>query len=249
MKINTIAKVLTVMLFVAFLAGTAQLMTGCKPSSGDYGVFDLRSDNPEVPAGTQITASLAGKVVDSATKTGQAGINISLYSTVPALLNKMNSTPDGSFLFKGAAPGTYLLEAAAGSAQFDTATYTVLVNSDGTILPTNISLAVYPKGFSAEKLVDIHGQVTAATSTTAIIPKADVTVELFKVVDTVKQSPAIATAYTQAKGLFLFPQHKPGVYKIKVTAKNGVASDTYDIVINDKGESVPEIPLELILRD
>lgn len=240
---NHNVKLLSFIALVFFLAGIAQLMTGCKPTSGDYGVFDLRSDKPDV-SGSQVTASLSGKVVDSATKTGQAGINVGLYSTAPGLLKKMNSTPDGSFLFKGVSPGTYLLEAAAGSAQFDTATYTVLVNSDGTVLPTSISLAVYPKGFSAEKLVDIHGQVTASTTT---ILEADVTVELFKVVGAVKQTPAIATAFTQAKGLFLFPQQKPGVYKVELS--KAARADVYDIVINDKGESVPEIPLELILRD
>jgi len=241
---NINIKLASLLAFIFILAGMTQFMTGCKPSSGDYGVFDLRSDKPDVPAVPQTTAALSGKVIDSATKTGQAGINVSLFSTAPVFQNKMNSTPDGSFLFKGVVPGTYLLEAAAGSAQFDTATYTIMVNSDGTILPANIALAVYPKGFTAEKLVDIHGQVTASTTT---ILEADVTVELFKVVDAVKQTPAIATAYTQAKGLFLFPQQKPGIYKIELT--KAARKDVYDVVINEKGESVPSIPLELILRD
>lgn len=242
---NHNVKLLSLIALVFFLAGITQLMTGCKPTSGDYGVFDLRSDKPDVPAGAQITASLSGKVVDSATKTGQAGINVGLYSTAPGFLSKMNSTPDGSFLFKGVSPGTYLLEAAAGSAQFDTATYTVLVNSDGTILPTSISLAVYPKGFSAEKLVDIHGQV--ASSTPDVFEK-DVVVSLFRVIDSVPEAEAIATAKTQALGLFLFPQQRPGIYLVRL-AKTGRTGDEYTIIVKNDGTAIPEIPLALVLGD
>lgn len=69
MKNNNI-KLFSLIVMAFLLAGVVQFLTGCQPSSGDYGVFDLRSDKPDAPAGSLITASLTGKVVDSANKTG-----------------------------------------------------------------------------------------------------------------------------------------------------------------------------------
>ncbi len=251
MKNNNI-KLFSLILMVVLLAGVAHLMTGCQPSSGDYGVFDLRSDKPDAPV---ITAVLAGGVVDSATKTGLAGVAVKMFAVDKTLLREMNSVTDGSFLFNNVSPGTYLLETAVGSTQFDTATYTVLVNPDGTILPPNISLVVYPKGFTAETLVDIHGTVTASTTASLIasatlIPEKDVEVELFKAASNAPVGAAIATAKTQAMGKFLFPQQKPGIYIIKLTKPDlpkPDREDSYDLIVKNDGTAIPEIPLELIL--
>lgn len=242
---NTNINLVSLIVLVVLLTGAVQFMTGCQPTSGDYGVFDLRSDSPDAPAGSLITASLTGKVVDNAKKAGQAGVAVRMFAVDKTLLREMSSVTDGSFLFTEVPAGTYLLEAANGSTQFDTATYTVLVNSDGTILPANISLVVYPKGFSAEMLVDIHGQVTA--STTSILEN-DVDVSLFRVVGGVPEATAMATAKTQAKGLFLFPQQKPGVYQI-ILSKPSRPGDTYTLIVKNDGMATPDIPLELVLGD
>jgi hypothetical protein len=239
---KNITGIISLFVFVLLVTLVAQTVTGCKPSSGDYGVFDLRSDNPEKPAAETIKAVVSGKVVDNGSKTGQAGLPVKLFAVDNTLLRQMNSTADGSFLFADVTPGTYLLETAAASAQFETATYTILVNSDASTLPKTISLIVYPKGFSADILVDIHGKVTA--SNTSILEK-DVVVDLHRVVNNVRDAAVLLSATTQAKGLFLFPQQEPGIYDL-VLSKAGL-EDVYRLIINDKGVSVPEIPLELII--
>jgi hypothetical protein len=149
----------------------------------------------------------------------------------------MVTTSAGSFLFGEIEPGSYKLEVAHDSSAFDTATYTVLVNSDGSVLPDSIELKIYTTGFAhQETLVDVHGKVVKLNGDA----ETAVTVTLLD-----NEGAVVKTATTQSLGLFLFPQQKPGVYKIRL--EKGLVSDEYDILLKNDGKTIPELPMELMI--
>ena len=233
---------ITRVLFICVLIFAAQHMIGCKPSSGDYGLFEINpgsSDKPHIPP---LSASVEGTVVVA--DVAKSGIIVRLYDMEDELRNEMETTSAGNFIFNNVTVGFYKLEAGRGSALYDVATYTMLVNTDGSVFPADIQLALLPKG-SSPSAVDVY----AAVMDMAENPLADINVELYR--GKFADGDLVDSAVTQSLGLFMFFQQQPGEYEIRVfDPADPSRVDIYPVRVKTDGTTTLALSENIIvLRD
>ncbi|MFZ2960097.1 MAG: carboxypeptidase regulatory-like domain-containing protein [Candidatus Ozemobacteraceae bacterium] len=241
MQARSLSLIVT-LFFITF--GLFFAMTGCSPSSGEYGAFSLNGNQDTDKPAQQtpvLTADITGLVTASGTPTPNLGVRV-FNEAGTTKVGETLTTADGSFLIQGLPAGTYKVNIGYDSLLFSSATYTVIIRSDGKLFPETVVLkenTATSTGGLPTIAGDLIGTVNSSASGTPVV--ANIDVRLYRAVGT-SVGTFLATTISSTNGQFLFQQLTPGTYQLGLAANSlTFLPATYAVTIKPDGAMFPAL--------